>query len=392
MLAQYACGGAILPFISLVFLDRGLNYHQSGLLFTAASATMVVFPLVWGMLADRYVPLNRIFLLLNFAAALALTGLSLAGDFTHLLLWYTVLAAVLNPNFMLVGALCFHHLPNPREQFGRLRAWGSIGWILPFLPISLWLLWRPGARLDFILPLGIVACLSMVVVSFFLPHTPPGSWHEPDEERMFYGAALRVLLGNANYVTILVSYLLVAGSYSLLMYYSPPYLEQHGLPRVWLGPVQAVGVLFEVLLLRWHPRWLRRWNFGLMLTLGCAALLARQLIFYFTGNLWVLCLSYLLAAVPVVFHYITSSVLVNALAAREVRATAQTLLVLAGAGIGPMLANAVAGLLAGHGRHDLQPVFLFAAAVALAATLLVAWRGRAINAAGHAAEARPAAD
>jgi MFS family permease len=342
---------------------------------------LLVAPFLWGMLADRYLPLNRVFTLLNLLACAALGSLAGQTTFAGMLLGFAFLTACLNPTFNLLNALSFHHLSRPLEQFGALRAWGSLGWIVPFLPISLWLAGHPRTPLDFVLFLSMGLCLIMCGISLKLPHTPPQG--RSGSGRHIYGPALRRLLRDPNYVTLLVAYLLVAGSFSLYVFYSPPFLEDLGVRRAWLGPIQAVGVLFELLLFRWQAALVRRWNYATVILIGCLALLVRQAMFSALSDVWLLTASYLLAAMVVVFHYIGTSVLVNAIAAPEVRATAQTLLVLCGSGLGPMGANWAAGRLAAHFANDLRPVFLFAAALCGAAALLLAARARPLNRAGR---------
>ena len=86
-----------------------------------------------------------------------------------------------------------------------------------------------------------------------------------------------------------------------------------------------------------------------------------------------------LAGMVIVFYHMGVSILVNAMAATEVRSTAQTLLVFFGSGLGPMCANWMAGRLTGHFGNSLRPVFFFAVALAALAALLIAVRGRQLN-------------
>jgi MFS transporter, PPP family, 3-phenylpropionic acid transporter len=137
--------------------------------------------------------------------------------------------------------------------------------------------------------------------------------------------------------------------------------------------------LFEFALFQWHALLLRRWNYTAVILAGSAALLLRQVLFAAVDNLWVLSLSYLLAGTVVVLNFVGTSLLVNLIAAREVRATAQTLLVLFGSGFGPTAANWAAGRLAALYGNSLRPVFLLSALLAGAAMLLIAARGRRLN-------------
>jgi MFS family permease len=386
MAAQFAAGGAVIPFVTLLFRERGLSLEQISLVFTAASATMLVSPFFWGMLADRFVPLNRLFLILNLLAGTALAFLARQHSFPGLLLSGACYFACFNPTLYLLNAISFRHLRDPREQFGRLRAWGSLGWIIPFLPIALGLAWWPEAPLDGVVYLGIACCGLMALISFWLPHTPPlaaeRSGGRDGRAGPTYASGVLRLVRDTNYIVILGSMFLVAGAFSLMTYYSPALLQDAGVTRPWIGPVQSIAVMFEIVLFQWQPALLRRWNYAGLVLAGCAALACRHLVFATADSVWALAASYLLAGAVVVFYYQGVSILVNVMAAREVRATAQTLLLLFGQGLGPLFANAVTSRLSVH-FHGLRPVFWFAAALASTAALVVLWRAPHLNAAGR---------
>jgi MFS family permease len=389
MALQFAAGGAVMPFVTLLLRDRGLDFSHISQIFLCSSATLLVFPFLWGMLADRFVPLNRLFIALNLLACAALAGFATQTEFPGLLAAFTLFVACLNPMFSLINALSFYHLSNARDQFGLLRAWGSAGWIVPFLPISLWMLYVKQTRLDFVLYLSFAICLAMAVLSFWLPHTPPGARKNLAGNSLpgTYWPAIKQLLRDPNYLVLLASMFLVAGSYSLLTYYSPPFLEDMGVPRLWIGPIQSIGVISEIIFFQWQPRLIRRWNYTAIILIGCIALLIRHLIFGITNSAWILSFSYPLAGAVIVFYHMGVSVLVNAIAASEVRSTAQTLLIFFGSGLGPMFANWIAGRLTAQSANSLRPVFLFAAALAALAIMLIALRGRRLN---QVSEVRPA--
>jgi PPP family 3-phenylpropionic acid transporter len=359
-----------MPFITMLLRDRGLGYSEIGQVFLAACSTLLVFPFLWGMLADRFLPLDRLFTILNLLAAGALWWFRAERNFWGLLLSFTAYYACYNPLLTLLNALSFHHLRDPPAQFGPLRSWGSIGWMLPSLLISAWLIQTSSRDLTFILGLGMAFALIMAGLTFFLPHTPPGA-APSTSARLPYWPAVKGLLLNVDYLTILASFFLVAGSWSILLFYSPPFLEDLGVPRIWIGPVQCIGLTIEVFLFRWRPGFLRAWSYPATIMMGLVALVARHLIFTLSHNPWVLVGSYALAGVVIVFYHIGISILVNAIAGAEVRSTAQTLLVFFGSGLGPMLANWVAGHMAARFHGDLRPVFLFAAVLGALAGLCI---------------------
>lgn len=402
MLLQFAVNGSILPFVTMLLRDRGLSYEQASWLFVAGSCAMLVAPFFWGYLADRFLPLNRVFLLVNLIGAAALWVFDRQSHLGGMVVAWTVFSACLNPVFTLTNSLAFHHLARPREEFPRLRAWGSLGWIVPFLPIALHTALRPSAGLEFCLHLAMGLAVAMALYSLWLPHTEPGarvgrsaSAEEgprggPLTPRL-YGSALRRLLGNWNYMVLLGSMFLMSGAFMMAVYYAPPFLEERGVPRPWIGPVQAVGVLFEIVLFQWQAALLRRYRLTSIILLGGLGLILRHLVYALSDFLWLLIGSYLLVAMVIVFHHTGVSLLANSLADREVRSTAQTLLAFCGLGLGPLFASAVATMLTSIWGDDLRPVFLAGAMMAGAAMGLVGWRRKALEAAARGrfgAEAR----
>ncbi|MCP5523864.1 MAG: MFS transporter [Verrucomicrobiales bacterium] len=384
MLLQFAANGSVLPFVTMLLRDRGLVYEQVGWIYLAASTVMLVAPFGWGFLADRHLPLNRVLAILNTAGAVALLVLVRQREFTGLLVAYVAFSACLNPVFTLTNALAFHHLPRPREQFPGLRAWGSVGWIVPFLPISLWTAFRPEAGLDFCVWMGAGMCLAMAIYSFRLPHTEPGSRRPAGGAGpRVYGPALRRLLRDWDYLAVLTSMFLMSGAFMMVLYYGPPFLERLGVSRPWIGPVQAVGVVFEVVLFRWQSVLLRRFRLTSVILVGGLSLAVRHFLFAVSSNVWLLTATYLLVALVVVFHHTGIALLANALAGREVRSTAQTLLAFCGFGLGPMFGNGVATWLTRHYGDDLRPVFLAGGIMACMAMGVIAARRRHLEVAGR---------
>ena len=212
----------------------------------------------------------------------------------------------------------------------------------------------------------------------YLFNTPPGTVRRTDLDatRLGYWAGLRRLRRNPSYLVVLGSYLLIAASFAIQAYYSPPRLLDLGLARAWIGPIQSVGVIWEILLFRWRSIIVNRLGYSGSVLIGCLALVVRQLLFAYTDNLWLLAASYLLVGTTVVLYHIGVSLLVEAIAGREVKSTAQTLLVLCSSGLGPMLANGAVAWLAPGVRPDLSGVLLFGAGLAGGATLLILARGR----------------
>jgi hypothetical protein len=330
--------------------------------------------------------LNRLFTVLNVLLVGFLLLFARQHSWAGLAATYMAFYCCYNPALVLLNPLSFYHINDPRTDFGSLRAWGSIGWMVPSAIIFALLAAKPDLDLTITVYVGAGTAALMFFASFLLPHTPIGITHtlETDDPRLSYGQAIRRLAGNPAYLILLVVYFLIASSFSIQAIYSPALLEEEGMLRKWIGPAQCVGVVLEIFLFYWQRSILHRLSYAHTILIGCLCMVARHFIFAGSNNLTLLVVSHLLTGLVIVFHHIGASLVVNAIAPKEVRSTAQTVLVLFGSGLGPMTANWCVSLIAKATDQNLRMVFLFAGLLAALGSAVIFLGARCVNRAAHA--------
>ncbi|MGD8959987.1 MAG: MFS transporter, partial [Desulfobacteraceae bacterium] len=122
--------GIYLPFFNLYCHRIGFSGLQIGSLSALRSAVWVIFPLVWGILADRYDCRRPIFIFCQFAAA-ALWGLYLFTTDFHLMLAISAGHGIFfAPVISFLEAFTMEILGARKQAYGKIRAWGSISFIL----------------------------------------------------------------------------------------------------------------------------------------------------------------------------------------------------------------------------------------------------------------------
>jgi hypothetical protein len=377
MTLQHMAGGAFLPFATLHFLDLGIDYAGIGWMFLAAAAVSATVPFLWGFLADRYIQVGRLYAFLHLLGAAALLALAQARTFPACLIALTLFVGFYPPTTALLFALSYHVLKAPAAQFGRLRVWGSVGWMVPSLPVYAWLAFSETGDLSFtpVLAAGFEVLTALFALALPRP-AAGGTEGSVAAGQLSYGPALRTLFWNSGFVALLAIAFLMQASFAIAAYYAGPLIVACGVARKWVGPAQSLGVAIEVPLFFLLSASIRRLGFRGTMAVGCIALVVRQLICSLSSSPWLLVASYVLPGVCVVFYLTAMSLAVNSLAGSSVRATAQTLLTLIGPGLGQMTAHRAAGWIATESQGRLAPVFLFAAGCAGAALGILAWEGR----------------
>jgi predicted MFS family arabinose efflux permease len=387
MVLQYAVGGAFLPFASLYLRDQGLSYSQMGWIYLASCAAGALMPFLWGYIADQLVSVERLLAILHTGGAVALLLFSLQRSFWGILIAFAAYFGLNLPTSALLSALAYHNLPSPDAQFGRLRLWGSVGWMLPSLPIYSWLAFKEDLDLHFINYLAAGLAMVLVGITFFLPRTPPLSKSASlaPADALPYRAALLRLFRKQGFGLFLLIVFLMHSSFVVLFHYSSPFLEDLGFPRKWLGPIQCVGVMVEIPFFFILPVSLRRLGYFGTIVVGAITLFLRQVLYSSCTSSWLLVGSYLFAGLCVVFYLTGVSLAINAMADRSIRATAQTLLWLMGPGLGQMLGHRAVGSLATRAPGGLRPAFEFAAVTAGIALLILVFglRGKGVFSRGQ---------
>src|SRR5207302_1889493 len=80
------------------------------------------------------------------------------------------------PTLSLGSALAFRQLRHPERDFGKVRLWGTVGWMSASLLLGLWLSHEATAAtadLADSMRLGAIFALLVAAYAPTLPHTPP---------------------------------------------------------------------------------------------------------------------------------------------------------------------------------------------------------------------------
>ena len=379
MFLLYAPPGAIVPLFSL-WLQEDLKFtpREIGWACAAQSLAPLLAPLAAGQIADRWIAAERCLSLCAFAAGGLLWLMAELHSFPAICAVYLACWIFLVPVVTLGTSLCFAHLPWPEGNFGRVRLWGTIGWVASIWLLSYWfenaewvgacLAWaRPenptSQRADMFRLAGLLSAI-LGIYALTLPHTPPtrkgGAWLAPL-------AAMKLLRGRAFAVYMAVT-LGLCVTLPFAGQTTPLLLEQLEIPLPWLCRTLTIGQSMEVAALALLPMLLLRLGTRGTMQLGLAAWALALTLLMIGEPLGLVIGSLTLNGLCICCFMVAGQVFVNRQARGDIRASAQGLLTFAN-GIGLLAGNVLAGevrTLAGGG---------FPATLAVAAAIAVCLAG-----------------
>jgi nucleoside transporter len=338
MFLQFAVWGG---WAVMIFGHMQNNLHftglQIGLVFGTTAFGALVSPIVAGWLADRLMPSQRFAAICHFVGAIPLFIAWTQNSFWGL--WGCILAhAVLYmPTIALTNTVAFYHM-GQSTKFGNIRVWGTIGWIC----IQFLLGWYVGenvARARDCLLFGGVAGMLMAVYCLTLPNTPPS---KESKNPYAFLEALK-LVADRNFAVLLIISFIVG--IELPFYYNLTFgFFTDPVTGVGLSPghaqwAQVLGQVGEVLLmvLLWPS--IRRLGMGWTIFIGILGWPLRYGIFALGHPTWLVIAAQSLHGVCYSFFFVGGMIAVERLSHKDIRASAQSLLVFATSGLGMLIGH-----------------------------------------------------
>lgn len=133
MFLYYFSMGLITPILTVYLTSNsylGLSGPQAGFITSLQSIAVVVSPIIGTFLTDRLISAHKLFALLQFLAGLLLFYFPFIKDFHSALFAFALYEILFVPGTALSNAIAFHHLHTKADNFGVIRLWGTIGWIV----------------------------------------------------------------------------------------------------------------------------------------------------------------------------------------------------------------------------------------------------------------------
>lgn len=119
-----------------------------GWIFAIGAVGAIVAPFLAGQIADRYFNTEKYLGISHILGAVLIWQLASISTFWGFFWFSLAYSIIYSPTISLTNSLSFHHLPDRDRDFGRVRVWGTIGWIAAGIVMGHWLLasWTPNEK------------------------------------------------------------------------------------------------------------------------------------------------------------------------------------------------------------------------------------------------------
>lgn len=340
MFLQFFMWGAWYVTMSTYLSTIQFDGSEIGNAYSTTSIAAIISPFFIGMIADKFFASQKILGVLNIVGGIVLystTWITSPVLFFWVLLLY---ACMYMPTLGLVNAICFHQMDNPGKEFPRIRAMGTVGWIVAGLLVGFLEVEKSSFPLKFASVISVLAG----IYAFFLPHTPPKAKGQKVSISEVLGLETLSLMRDRSFATLIISALLICIPLAFYYNFTNQYFNESGMEKA--AAKMTGGQFSEMLFLLTMPWLFRRFGSKKLIMLGMLAWVIRYTLFALGNNeelVWMLYTGIILHGICYDFFFVTAQIFVDNEAPVKLRAAAQGFVTLVTYGVGMYIGSLISG-------------------------------------------------
>ncbi len=276
----YAFVGMFAPYWSLYLKSLHFDAIDIAILMSLQPVMRMVAPNVWGWLADHTGKRREVVVVAASLSALFYLGVFATTSFWGLFIVLMLMNFFWSASMPLVEATTLTWLGKNTAHYGRLRSWGSIGFILSVVGLGYafdhiaiaWLLWA-----------GLVCELGILI---FARQIPPAAVlaHHTDHQ------PIKQIVLQPRVLALFGACFLMAAAHGPYYTFFSIYLVEHGYAKSAVGGLWALGVICEIGVFFLMPGLVRRFGFSRILLISFGAAVLRFLLIGWAVDIVVLLL------------------------------------------------------------------------------------------------------
>ena len=350
--------GIYLPYFNLYLYHIKLSGFQIGVLSALRSVLLVLFPVLWGMLADRFQARRAIYVSCNIASAVIWSLYLCTTRFEWLVMITLGYGIFFSPIISFLEAITMDALGKEKHRYGQTRAWGSIAFIAVVISVGRVIDAYP---VGIILPLILAGGLIQSVVSLGAP-----SVRTARRQGLSRDTGQLISLKSIVFLTCAFLMLLSHGAY---YGFFSIHLEKLGFDKTFIGISWAVASAAEIIVMIYSGRLFKRFPLETVMVFSFSIAAMRWFLLAFVDSGPVILITQVLHAFTYGAFHMSSILYVDALSSEASKTLGQAVNNAVSYGLGLMAGFFLSGYLYETiGSHAL---FMTSGGVALSGGLIM---------------------
>ena len=239
--------GVYLPYFNLYLYHIKLSGFQIGVLSALRSVLLVLFPVLWGLLADRFQARKAIYVSCNIASAIIWSLYLITVRFEWLVMITLGYGIFFSPIISFLEAFTMGVLGKEKQRYGQTRAWGSIAFICVVILVGRVIDAYP---VSIILPLILAGGLIQSAVSAGVPPVRT-------VKRQGLSGGTGTLMSRKSVVFLSCAFLMLLSHGAYYGFFSI-HLEKLGFGKTFIGISWAVASAAEIIVMIHSERLFKR--------------------------------------------------------------------------------------------------------------------------------------
>jgi MFS transporter, PPP family, 3-phenylpropionic acid transporter len=359
----FAYLGAFAPYFSLYLSSLGIAAAGIGAIMALPQLVRIFAPHLWGWLADRGGHRLRVARVCTVIGTAIYCGLFAATAFEALFAVVLLMSFFLSAALPQVETTTLAHLGEHSAQYGRVRVWGSIGFIAAVLVIG-YVLDALSIRVLLWIMLSILGATSLLLM---LVPEPSESAHTHDHTPIAH------VIRQPQVIALIVACALMAVAHGPYYTFYSIHLVGYGYTKGAVGWLWSVGVICEIAIFFWMAHLFRAYTLRQVLIASFALAAIRfAIIALCADNLALLLIAQTLHAATFGSFHAAALGYVHRFFRGRNQARGQAIYTSLTFGLGGTLG----GLYAGYAWDHFGAMYTFAGAALCAfGGMLILWRG-----------------
>ncbi|GBG15685.1 MFS transporter, PPP family, 3-phenylpropionic acid transporter [Novimethylophilus kurashikiensis] len=240
----FAFVGAFTPYWSLYLKSLEFSAFQIGVLMSLLQVCRMFAPNLWGWLADHTGKGVGIVQLAAGMSMLTYLGVFAGNSFAWLFCVMAIMCSFWSASLPLMESITLRHLGEKAEHYGRIRVWGSLGFVVAVIGLGYVLDNAPIKALLWVV-LGLK--FGIFLFSRFVPEPRPKPYQNN-------AGPIWSIIKRPEVSAFLIAGFLMAAAHGVYYTFFSIYLVDLGYSKGAVGWLWSIGVVCEIMVFLWMPK------------------------------------------------------------------------------------------------------------------------------------------